>query len=371
MIDFPNAPTPGQIFNPGKGVSYIWDGTSWNIVTTASPLTASSKNLVLNASLRISQENGTTASAPATTSNYYPADQWWHTHNGGTAAVQWISWQSGSGSTSGINMVCSVVKASLAATDHWQLIHQIEGLDGRDLKWGTANAVPAVLRFYHYNARVTATSYVACVMSGDGNTAWLGMFTTPAGAGKVHTFAIPAQTGGTWATDNTVGISLRFIMASGSSFIGAPGWNTSPANAIGLPGMTNGFDTAGNVASIFADVGLYADPNNTGLPPPWEVPHYTTELDRCMRYWRRDAVVMTWGTVATSMTFFSEFVYPVPMRIVPTVAYANISYSNVQAASLSTNGAYATHLRTSAVGAGGASPTVSYVIHDTVFNARM
>lgn len=38
MIDFPNSPSVGQVFNSGVGPLYVWDGTAWSIVgPTVSP----------------------------------------------------------------------------------------------------------------------------------------------------------------------------------------------------------------------------------------------------------------------------------------------------------------------------------------------
>ena len=41
--------------------------------------------------------------------------------------------------------------------------------------------------------------------------------------------------------------------------------------------MTNGMAGAGNVFELF-DVGLYLDPDNTGLPPKWQMPDEAEEL---------------------------------------------------------------------------------------------
>ena len=71
MIDFPNSPTTGQIYNSGTGPIYIWDGVAWSLVSQATR-TARQNNLVVNPAMAVSQENG---NSPGN-SNYYPADQW-------------------------------------------------------------------------------------------------------------------------------------------------------------------------------------------------------------------------------------------------------------------------------------------------------
>ena len=42
--------------------------------------------------------------------------------------------------------------------------------------------------------------------------------------------------------------------------------------------------TTGNVFELF-DVGLYLDPHNTGIAPPWQMPDEAEELRACQRYY--------------------------------------------------------------------------------------
>lgn len=43
MIDFPNSPSVGQIFNSGTGPVYVWDGVAWTI---AGPPTGGTEELI-------------------------------------------------------------------------------------------------------------------------------------------------------------------------------------------------------------------------------------------------------------------------------------------------------------------------------------
>lgn len=75
-VNFPNAPTPGQTFISGKTL-WTYTNGAWR----ASPLpTALPFNYIVNPSMVVSQQNGTTSGGAAT--NYYPADQWFFSWTG-------------------------------------------------------------------------------------------------------------------------------------------------------------------------------------------------------------------------------------------------------------------------------------------------
>jgi hypothetical protein len=90
--------------------------------------------------------------------------------------------------------------------------------------------------------------------------------------------------------------------------------------------MSNGMATL-NATFDFSDFGLYADSDNTGIPPKWEAPDELTNMTDCLRYWyplksargASDSAVLG-GRLAAP--------HPVNMRVAPTLAVAagNVCY---------------------------------------------
>jgi hypothetical protein len=200
---------------------------------------------------------------------------------------------------------------------------KIEGNDVIDFGWGAAGAKPIVLRFDVY-ASVISGNYTVAVRNGATNRSWLGSFAATAGAWKTITLVIPGDTTGTWATDNTTGLDIGFTFATGSTYgSGVPGWQAG--NFIGITGMTNGSAQAQNI--YIANVGVYLDPDGTGIAPPWQTPNYADELARCQRYWETGNSYMDGYGVAG--TFLSETIQLITKRAGPTVSATAGALSNM------------------------------------------
>lgn len=322
MIDFPATPTPGQVYNPGTGPIYTWDGVAWNL-TPVQVKTARAKNLIVNPSMQVSQENGNTGIATG-----YPADQWWFLTNGFTALVaRSQSFVSPDNSQNTLIHSFSVAKASLAAGDYCQLLQPIEGQRAAELAWGTTKAIPAVLRF---NAACEqAGTYTAVIQNGAGDYSWLGAFTCDGTTNlKTFVFPIPAQPSGAWAKDNTQGLSVRFVYAAGTTYQGAAGWQAG--SKLALTGSTNGAAVI-NKNMIITDVGLYADPDNTGLPPPFELPDFATELVKSQRYYYGQQFQMGGYSIASGTDYYF-LPAKASMRTTPTVGYTTSTSTNCSAA---------------------------------------
>lgn len=314
MFDFPANPSIGQPFVVA-GITYIFDGIAWNV--SAAPntavLTANTRNLAVNPALQISQENGTTA---VTTAGSYPADQWLTgstvPFNSGlqTAAAGWNQLY-----VSNIS-----AKTSLAAGDLVYFSQPIEGVMVKDLGWGNATlAKPAVLCF-DTHCTVAGTYCTSIRSSGTPDRSFVALFTLTANTWTTVQIPIPAQTGGTWNSDNTVGMRLDFSLAAGSTYVApAAGWNNG--NYLGAPGMSNGIAGAGTWFYI-RKIGLHLDPLATGVAPPFEVPDYGDDLAACKRYWQ--IVTSYWSGYATSgSSFFLMYKYTVPTRAAPTLTGVN------------------------------------------------
>lgn len=329
-FDFPNPPmTVGTLYDTGTGVVYAWDGVAW-VVSSMSRLTARRGNRVVNGNMAISQENGTTA---VSTSGAYPADQWLMSVAGlSITSGQSSGWLSPNGSRTAIYQQATVLKASLAASDYAIMYQKIEGLNVADLCWGTASAIPAVARF---NARADTPGLYTLVVRNDAATYSFLKGLNITTAFQTFVVPIPAQTAGVWSIDNTSSTQIMFTTAAGATLTAAAeGWNSGQFFAV--PGQINNAAVISKNL-VTTDVGLYADPDNTGLPPPWEVPDYATELVRCQRYFSNGNSFLVGSSGANGQIVYTDFPHKTVMRAAPSVTTAAPTYSNASA--MSSNGA--------------------------------
>jgi hypothetical protein len=143
----------------------------------------------------------------------------------------------------------------------------------------------------------------------------------------VKTFAVPGDTTGVWPTDNTIGMQLIFTFACGTTYQGVTGWQAGDKR--GTVNSTNGGATVSN-SFVVTDVGLYLDPDATGVAPKWQMPDYATELAACQRYWYKSpsgAMIISGIATAASQTVYEAINHPTTMRVSPTIAFS--SYGNL------------------------------------------
>jgi hypothetical protein len=312
-FDFPTSPTAGQEFTPPGGPTYVWQSPRW---IAKSGATAETYNRVVNPSMQVAQ-----VASVVTVSGGYLADQW-YANVGGFA----FSAQKTSPSAHQIQIAVTTGKAA-AAGEFISLAQTIEGIRIFDFGWGTASAVPVVLRFTAYST--IAGTFSAAITNLVGARSIVMPFTVAAGAWTPITMIIPGDivgTTSTWPIDTNGSLILYFTYACGSTYTTAPGVWTA-GNFIGATGMTNGGATTNNTFYI-ANVGLYRDPNNTGVAPPFVMPDEAQELAACQRYWGSYRIVNGGPYVTAGDNFHHSTLFPVRMRVLPAVAASSITASN-------------------------------------------
>jgi len=144
-------------------------------------------------------------------------------------------------------------------------------------------------------------------------------------------FAIPPPITGTWPIDATTGMYLSFAFMCGTTY------QTPTANAwvvgnyFGHSSMSNFMSVTGGEIRI-ANVGLYLDPDKTGLPPQWQMPDEAEELQACQRYWQKStgatAMIVSGISTAAGQILDESFILPVQMRANPAGVLNGITSSN-------------------------------------------
>jgi hypothetical protein len=203
--------------------------------------------------------------------------------------------------------------------DTFLISQAIEGFNTADLAWGTANAQTVTVSFW-VRSSLTGT-FGGNLNNSAGTRSYLFSYTiNSANTWEKKTVTIAGDTTGTWATDNTGGIILRFGLGSGATFSGtANAWQAGnlvqPTGSVSVVG-TNG--ATFYVTGVQLEVGTQAT--------SFEYRQYQQELALCQRYFYK-----TNSTVNGSFSIYSgysiaggifghTYFYPVPMRATPTVS---------------------------------------------------
>jgi hypothetical protein len=360
-FDFPNTPTIGTLFDTGTGVVYAWDGAAW-VVSSVTRLTARRGNRVVNGNMAISQENGNTA---GTANPYYGADQFFTQWSSpGVYTTQSVNAVTPNGSIFRYRVTVTTADAALAAGSYLLITTRLETTQVADFMYGSASAKQSVLLF---GFKGPAGTYSIHLMNGNtANRSYVGQFTISAGQANtdtVQTFVIPGDTTGTWfGSLNGSGLQLDIVLATGSTFKGATGWQAG--NIFGTAANTNGMATVGNVFELF-DVGLWIDPDNTGLPPPWEVPDYATELVKCMRYWESGSFIY-YAYQSAGSGFGTTQSFNVSKRTTAAMSITGQSITNATNGTLTAQGTNAFMSNAQASATGTCTHTGTYTA-----NARM
>jgi hypothetical protein len=338
----------GQLWwKSSTGVLYVWydDGNTQQWVATSGNAqivdqnyvrkTAERRNRVVNPAMQISQENGNTQ---VLTANSYPVDQFFLAWSGAMVlGGQRVQTKTPNGSRDRLQISVGTIDASMTTTDYTALFTRIEGIDVADFLWGTTNAKQTILRF---GFKGPAGTYSVSVQNGAVDRSYLAQFTisaAQAGTDTEQILIVPGDITGTWSVDNTKGVQIVWCLACGPTYTGALGWQAG--NFIAGPGQFNGV-AAGNTFDVF-DVGLYLDPDKTGIPPKWELPDEAAQLAKCLRYYFMLAAegvvnsIQVRGYAAAGTGVSNTIPLPQPMRVAPTMSQSGNTLVN--AASVSMN----------------------------------
>ena len=295
------------------------------------------KNRIINGAMVIDQRNAG-ASVTITGNGIYSLDRWQAVTN--LASKYSMKQNAGSvtppaGFTNYLG-VTSLSAYSVGVSDFSSVNQTIEGFNIADLGWGTANAKTVTLSFWVYSSLTGTFGGSVCNTS---VRSYPFVYSIPtANTWTQIAVTIPGDTTGTWATNNTSGISVRFGLGCGSNWTATAGsWVGS--NLVSATGATSVVGTNGATFYI-TGVQLEVGSSATGF----EYRQYQQELALCQRYlytiggaFNGSASFQMYGNgLASSTTNADVFIWqPVTMRSAPTLSVVNIgnfSVSTINAA---------------------------------------
>jgi hypothetical protein len=328
----------------------VTGATTFNSSVTINGASASGytgyKNRIINGGMVIDQRNAGASVTGSTSTNVFPVDRWFNTSTQNSK----LTLQQNAGSVTpptGYKNYVGVTSSSaysVLTSDAFTLAHRIEGYNTADLGFGTASAATVTLSFW---VRSSLTGTFGGVFGNNAiNRSYPFTYTiSAANTWEQKSITVVGDTTGTWATDNTTGLSIYFGLGAGATYSGTAGAWAGTAY-LTATGATSVVGTSGATWYV-TGVQLERGSNATSF----EFRDYGRELIMCQRY---AYVVSTTnlgstpgcgaGVWYTSANAVHQFPFPVTMRTAPT-------FTNTSAIlSLYTNGTQLTSTTGSTTG---------------------
>ena len=304
-------------------VNAITDANDGN-TTTINGVTPNSanvvgKNKIINGAMRIDQRNSGGAVTMNTTSNTYTLDRWNSSGqiSDGVFTIQ-QSTEAPAGFTNSSKITVTTADASIGSSQSYLFSQFIEGNNIADLGFGTANAKTITVSFW-VRSSLTGTFGGALNNSANDRNYPFTYSISAANTWEYKTITIAGDTSGTWLTDTSRGIGLRFQIGMGSDRIATAGSWTGTSNIFGAIGATNIIETLNatwQITGVQLEVGESAT--------EFEHRPYGTELQLCQRYYFQKATggankAVASGAYYTTTTMIAVVSFPVTMRASPTI----------------------------------------------------
>ena len=294
-------------------------GTAATLASINGGPISGARNRIINGDMRIDQRQ-----TAVTTSAAYTVDRW-RTNLLTSGAVSFAqSSVAPPGFTNSLAISVTSADTSITASEVLGLTQAIEGLNVSDLGFGTASAATVTVSFWVRSTTIGtycfsltnvggARSYVATYSINSANT-W-----------EYKTITIPGDTSGTWPTDNTGCMLVRFSFAAGSTYQTSAGsWQSG--NFVSTAAQANLLASTSNVAYI---TGVQLEAGTVATP--FERRSYGQEELFCKRYFESGMYGPFYlnNTAATAM--YLPLPYKVTKRAYPTItlpASTNIGFAN-------------------------------------------
>ena len=294
-------------------------GFTSNLQTSAlngGPL-AGTRNRIINGDMRIDQRNAGAAVTVNNSAAFYATDRWFG-FGMTTAGVFTLnrSTTSPTGFTNSLAATCTTADASIAAGDRYFVNQAIEGFNAADLGFGAAGAQAVALSFW-VQSSLTGT-YCAALVNSAGNRSYVAEYSIAvANTWEYKTIYIPGDTAGTWLSDNGTGVSVRFALATGTTYqTTANAWAAGNFNA--TSNQVNWMSSSSS--RTFRITGVQLEPGTVATP--FERRSYGQELALCQRYYQvfGDLNLTISGRSTNAATTVMPIVFRTTMRTAPTVA---------------------------------------------------
>ena len=235
------------------------------------------RNRIINGDMRIDQRN---AGASTSEGGNYTLDRW---ANFSTQSSKFTTQRNAGSVTPPPDFVnylgfTSTSAYTVLSTDTFGVNQPIEGINVADFAWGTANAQTAAVSFW-VRSSIAGTHSGAIGNSNDTRGYPFSYTITSANTWEYKTITVPGDTTGTWATDNTASIKIKFNLGTGANRLGTAGTWVS-ADRVGATGSVSIVGTSG---ATFYVTGVQFE--KAAAATSFEHRPIGTELALCQRYY--------------------------------------------------------------------------------------
>ena len=271
------------------------------------------RNLIINGAMQVAQR-GTSFTGVGGSSVQYTLDRW--AVREATDAVVDVSQAADSPSTDlfkyCLKLDVTTADTSIAAGQVCTVQHRMEAQDLVLAGFGTANAKQLTISFWHKHTK-TGT-YSVGFTNHNGTRGYPAEYTqSVSDTWEKSTVTFTADTTGTWATNNTLGMIVYFSVAAGTDFHATVDTWTG-ANDFASANQVNALDSTSNsfrLTGVQLEVGSVAT--------PFEHRSYGEELALCKRYYNfvGEHTVLAGRSYGVANVLFSLDL-TVPMRASPT-----------------------------------------------------
>ena len=311
--------TTGLVFNDGSTQPTAASGFGF-------------KNRIINGDMRIDQRNAGASVTPA--DGQYVLDRW---QNYLTQSSKFSVQRNAGAVTPPAGFtnylgITSLSAYSVSASDIFATGQQIEGFNAADFAWGTANAQTVTMSFW-VRSSLTGTFGGSLTNNAQNRFYAFSYTVSAANTWEYKTITIAGDTSGTWATDNSAGIRVRWGLGVGSNNSGTAGsWGGSS-----LWSATGAVSVVGTNGATFQATGVQLEKGSTATS--FDYRPYGTELALCQRYFETFATSTNSsapyqgvvGYFATNVQLRSTIPFRVTKRAAPTLTIpttnVNINYA--------------------------------------------
>jgi hypothetical protein len=275
------------------------------------------RNRIINGDMRIDQRN-----AGASVSGFfsYAVDRFNVGQTSGETAAftqqRDTDVPQGAGFTNSLRFTVTTPQTTFGTDQRVEIRQRVEGFNVADLGFGGAGASPVTLSFWVRSS--LSGVFGGSILNGAGNRSYPFSYTiSTANTWEYKSVTIPGDTTGTWAKDNSSGMTVSWCLGGNASRLGTPGvW--AAASFIGASGQVNLMGTNG---ATFYITGVQLEAGSVATP--FERRPYGTELVLCQRYFEQSTEVqeqfMLFKARETDRQRIGTIQYKVTKRATPTI----------------------------------------------------
>ncbi len=289
----------------------------------------SNKNIIINGSMIVDQRsNG--SSADTTGASYISCDRFGSAY----AAASKFTMQQVASTLAGFEKALKITSSGTtsSSSQHYLMRYSIEGHDSARLALGTSSAKTFTLSFY-VKGSITGNYSVAFANGSDNRVYATTYNIASADTWERKTITLTGDTSGTWATNNTEGMEIKWDLGSGSNFDVSAANQWVGEDKLKVSGTVNLVAT--NAATLeFTGVQLEIGSNATDF----EHRSLAQELFLCARYYYQPTTRYYFGDDSTGGVSRAGIDFRTTMRAAPTATLASVSSGTIAGVWVGTEG---------------------------------